>query len=69
VFQWVVLRWVHYARDYARREVLASPEPRRCPPETRLHKGLTEERILECIVSLPRYIQNLSEFGFQMKIV
>jgi hypothetical protein len=34
-----------------------------------LGKGLTEERILECIVSLPRYIQNLSESGLLMKMV
>ena len=34
-----------------------------------LGKGLTEERILECIVSLPRYIQNLSEPGLLMKMV
>jgi hypothetical protein len=28
---------VHYARNYARREVLAFQEPPQCPPETRLH--------------------------------
>jgi hypothetical protein len=32
-------------------------------------QGLTEERILECIMPLPRYSQNLGEFGLLMKMV
>lgn len=30
---------------------------------------LAKERILECLVSLMRYVQNLSELGFAVQII
>jgi hypothetical protein len=32
-------------------------------------KELAKERILECLVSLMRYVQNPSEFGFAVQII
>jgi hypothetical protein len=39
----------------------------RCASRARL--VLAKERILECLVSLMRYVQNPSEFGFAVQIV